>query len=380
MTKTSPQMQVPLLDLKQQHAALRDELRAATGRVLDSQQFVLGEEVRLLEEEIAAYSRARHAVGCASGTDALLLALMALDIGAGDEVVTTPFSFFATAGAIWRAGARPVFADIEPRTYNLDPARLEAAITGRTKAIMPVHLYGQCAEMDAIGEIAARHGLPVIEDAAQAIGAELGDGRRAGSLGRVACFSFYPTKNLGAAGDAGMLSTDDDELAARLRRLRVHGGETEYLHREVGLNSRLDALQAAILRVKLPHLDAWSDARRDRADTYARLFAEARLPVALEPPLVRPGARHIFHQYVVRVSAPARDPLMEHLKRHGVGTKIYYPVPLHLQECFRPLGYAEGDLPESERAARETFALPVYPELTEREQRYVVETISSFQT
>jgi len=378
-TGQATMMQVPLLDLKQQHAALRDELRAATDRVLDSQQFVLGEEVRRLEEEIAAYSHARHAVGCASGTDALLLALMALDIGAGDEVVTTPFSFFATASTIWRAGARPVFADIEPRTFNLDPAKLEAAITERTKAIMPVHLYGQCAEMDAIGEIAARHGLPVIEDAAQAIGAEL-DGRRAGSLGRVACFSFYPTKNLGAAGDGGMLSTDDDELAARLRRLRVHGGETEYLHREVGLNSRLDALQAAILRVKLPHLDAWSDARRERADTYARLFTEAHLPVALEPPLVRHGARHIFHQYVVRVSAPVRDPLMEHLKRHGVGTKIYYPVPLHLQECFRPLGYAEGDLPESERAARETFALPVYPELTEREQRYVVKTISSFQT
>ena len=378
MTKTSPQIQVPLLDLKQQHAALRDELRAATDRVLDSQQFVLGEEVRLLEEEIAAYSNARHAVGCASGTDALLLALMALDIAAGDEVVTTPFSFFATASTIWRAGARPVFVDIDPRTYNLDPSKIEAAINERTKAIMPVHLYGQCAEMDAINEIAARHRLPVIEDAAQAIGAEL-DGRRAGSLGRVACFSFYPTKNLGGAGDGGMLSTDDDQLAARLRRLRVHGGETEYIHREVGLNSRLDALQAAVLRVKLPHLDSWSDARRERADTYTQLFAEARLPFDLATPHVREGARHIFHQYVVRVPAPVRDSLMEHLKRHGVGTKVYYPVPLHLQECFRPLGYAEGDLPESERAARETFALPVYPELTEEQQRYVVETINNFQ-
>ncbi|MCA1616350.1 MAG: DegT/DnrJ/EryC1/StrS family aminotransferase [Acidobacteria bacterium] len=372
-------MRVPLLDLKRQHAALRDELRAATDRVLDSQQFVLGSEVRLLEEEIASYSNARHAVGCASGTDALLLALMALDIGAGDEVVTTPFSFFATASTIWRAGARPVFSDIDPRTYNLDPAKLEAAITTRTKAIMPVHLYGQTAEMGDIGEIAARHGLPVIEDAAQAIGAEL-DGRRAGSLGRVAAFSFYPTKNLGGAGDGGMLSTDDERLAARLRRLRVHGGETEYVHREVGLNSRLDALQAAILRVKLPHLDSWSDARRERADAYARLFAEARLPFALETPHAREGARHIFHQYVVRVPASRRDPLMEHLGGRGVGTKVYYPVPLHLQECFRALGYAEGDLPESERAARETIALPVYPELTDEQQRYVVETISSFQT
>ena len=371
-------MNVPLLDLSRQHAALREELRAATGRVLDSQQFVLGSEVRLLEEEIAAYSQARHAVGCASGTDALLLALMALDIGAGDEVITTPFSFFATASTIWRAGARPRFVDIEARTYNLDPARIEAAINARTKAIMPVHLYGQCAEMDAINEIAARHALPVIEDAAQAIGAEL-DGRRAGSLGRVACFSFYPTKNLGAAGDAGMLTTGDERIAARLRRLRVHGGETEYVHREVGINSRLDALQAAILRVKLPRLDSWSDARRERADAYTRRLDAARLPFDLVTPHVREGARHIFHQYVVREPAQLRDALTEHLQRHGVGTKVYYPVPLHLQECFRPLGHAEGDLPEAERAARETFALPIYPELTGEQQQHVVETLGSFQ-
>jgi dTDP-4-amino-4,6-dideoxygalactose transaminase len=370
-------MSVPLLDLRGQHAALRDELRAATDRVLDSQQFVLGDEVRLLEDEVAAYSRARHAVGCASGTDALLLALMALGVGAGDEVVTTPFSFFATAGSIWRAGARPRFADIDPRTFNLDPAKLEGAITGRTKAIMPVHLYGQMADMDAVAEIAARHRLPVVEDAAQAIGAELG-GRRAGSLGAAGCFSFYPTKNLGGAGDGGMLTTGDGELAARLRRLRVHGGETEYLHREVGLCSRLDALQAAILRVKLPRLDAWSDARRERAETYTRLLAGADLPFDLAPPFVRAGARHIFHQYVVRVPAPLRDPLMEHLRGRGVGTKVYYPLPLHLQECFRPLGYAEGDFPEAERAARETFALPVYPELTGEQQRHVVGAIGSF--
>jgi dTDP-4-amino-4,6-dideoxygalactose transaminase len=371
-------MRVPLLDLARQHAALRDELRAAAGRVLDSQQFVLGAEVRLLEEEIAAYAGARHAVGCASGTDALLLALMALDVGAGHEVVTTPYSFFATAGAIWRAGARPVFADIDPLTYNIDPARIESAITGRTRAVMPVHLYGQCAEMGAIREIARRHNLFVVEDAAQAIGAVDAAGGRAGTTGEVGCFSFYPTKNLGAAGDAGMVVTDDGGLAARVRALRVHGGETEYLHREVGLNSRLDALQAALLRVKLPRLDTWSDARAERAARYDRLFAEADLGFELTTPHVRAGARHIFHQYVVRVPAALRDPLMEHLAARGVGTKVYYPVPLHLQECFRALGYAAGSLPEAERAARETLALPVYPELTNEEQRYVVEAVADF--
>jgi dTDP-4-amino-4,6-dideoxygalactose transaminase len=369
-------MNVPLLDLKQQHEHLREELRAATDRVLDSQQFVLGEEVRLLEEEIALYSGARHAVGCASGSDALLLALMALDIKAGDEVITTPFSFFATASAVARAGATPVFADIEPRTYNLDPSLVEAAITERTRAIMPVHLYGQCAAMDAITEVAARHDLPVIEDAAQAIGAE-DAGRRAGSMGAVGCFSFYPTKNLGAAGDAGLLTTGDDALAARLRTLRVHGGATEYLHTEIGINSRLDALQAAILRVKLPHLDGWSRARRERAETYSLLLTNAHLGFDLRVPFIRENVRHIFHQYVVRVPAH-RDALVEHLRAHGVGCKIYYPVPLHLQECFRYLGHAPGALPEAERAARETLALPIYPELRLEQQQYVVEVISRF--
>jgi len=369
-------MQVPLLDLKQQHAALREELRAATTRVLDSQQFVLGEEVRLLETEIARYSQAKHAVGCASGSDALLLALMALDIRAGDEVITTPFSFFATASAITRANATPVFVDIEPRTYNIDAAKLEAAITPRTRALLPVHLYGQCAAMDAINEIAARHNLAVIEDAAQAIGAE-DAGRRAGSLGRIGCFSFYPTKNLGAAGDAGLLTTDDDALAARLRTLRVHGGATEYLHTEIGINSRLDALQAAILRVKLPHLDAWSQARRERAETYTLLLTNAHLRFELRAPFIRDNVRHIFHQYVVRVPEH-RDALVEHLKAHGVGVKIYYPVPLHLQECFGYLGYREGALPEAERAARETLALPIYPELRLEQQQYVVETLGRF--
>ena len=369
-------MQVPLLDLKRQHAALREELCAATERVIDSQQFVLGEEVRLLEEEIARYSQARHAVGCASGSDALLLALMALDLKAGDEVITTPFSFFATAGSIARTGARPVFVDIEPRTYNLDPSLVEAAITERTRAIMPVHLYGQCVEMDALLEIAARYELPVIEDAAQAIGAE-DAGRRAGSLGLIGCFSFYPTKNLGGAGDGGMLTTDDDALAARLRRLRVHGGATEYLHQEIGINSRLDALQAAILRVKLPHLDGWSEGRRERAETYSRLLTKAHLAFDLRLPFIRENARHIFHQFVVRVPLH-RDALIEHLRAHGVGVKIYYPVPLHLQECFEYLGYREGVLPLAERAARETLALPIYPELQLEQQQYVVDVLTRF--
>jgi dTDP-4-amino-4,6-dideoxygalactose transaminase len=369
-------MQVPLLDLKQQHARLREELRASVDRILDSQQFVLGEEVRLLEEEIARYCSTRHAIGCASGSDALLLALMALDLKAGDEVITTPFSFFATASAVARAGATPVFVDIEPHTYNLDPARVEAAINERTRAIMPVHLYGQCADMDALMEVAARHALPVIEDAAQAIGAE-DAGRRAGSLGRVGCFSFYPTKNLGAAGDAGMLTTDDDALAARLRALRVHGGATEYLHTEIGINSRLDALQAAVLRVKLPHLDGWSQARRERAETYSLLLTNARLCFDLRAPFIRENVRHIFHQYVVRVPEH-RDALVEHLRANGVGVKVYYPVPLHMQDCFRYLGYAPGALPEAERAARETLALPIYPELRLEQQQYVVDVLGRF--
>lgn len=377
MSQPSPQKNIPQLDLSRQHEALCEELRAAVSRVLDSQQFVLGAEGRRLESEIAAYSQARHAVGCSSGTDALLLALMALDVSAGDEVVTTPFSFFATASTIWRAGARPVFADIDPRTYNIEPTKIEAVITERTRAIMPVHLYGQCAEMDAVLEIAVRRGLPVIEDAAQAIGAEDG-GRRAGSFGAAGCFSFYPTKNLGGAGDGGMLTTNDDEIAARLRTLRVHGGETEYVHREVGLNSRLDELQAAVLRVKLPHLEAWSRARQERAETYSLLLTNAKLAFDLRVPFVRAGARHIFHQYVVRVPGAQRDALAAHLRQHGVGTKVYYPVPLHLQECFRPLGYHEGDFPEAERAARETLALPIYPELTLEEQQYVVEMIERF--
>ena len=377
MAEIRPSMNVPLLDLKQQHAALREELRAAIERVFDSQQFILGEDVRLLETELARYTETRHAVGCGSGSDALLLALLALDIREGDEVVTTPFTFFATAGAIARTGARPRFVDIEPRTYNINTARLEEVVNERTRAIMPVHLYGQCARMDEILRVAERHKLAVIEDAAQAIGA-LDRERQAGSMSAIGCFSFYPTKNLGAAGEAGLLTTNDDKLAERLRRLRTHGGATEYQHEEVGFNSRLDTLQAAILRVKLPHLDAWSQGRRERAANYTRLLTDAGLGEVVTPPFVRSDARHIFHQYVIRVPASRRDALIEHLKQNGVGTKIYYPVPLHLQKCFAYLGYKEGDFPESERAARETLALPMFPELSFNQQTYVIETVSRF--
>jgi dTDP-4-amino-4,6-dideoxygalactose transaminase len=378
MAETKTSMRVPLLDLKQQHEELREELREAVGRVLDLQQFILGEDVRRLEEELAAYTRARHAVGCGSGSDALLLALLVLDVGRDDEVVTTPFTFFATAGAIARTGARPVFADIEPRTYNVDPARVEEVLTERTRAVMPVHLYGQCAETEALVRACEARGLPVIEDAAQAIGADDEEGRRAGAIGAIGCFSFYPTKNLGAAGEAGLVTTNDDALAERLRRLRVHGSATEYHHEEVGFNSRLDTIQAAVLRVKLPHLDRWSDARRERAESYTRMLSEAGLEEFVTPPYVVAGARHIFHQYVIRVHDGRRDALLEHLKSNGVGTKIYYPVPLHLQPCFAYLGYKEGDFPESERAARETLALPMYPELTREQQEYVVETVQRF--
>jgi dTDP-4-amino-4,6-dideoxygalactose transaminase len=369
-------MKVPLLDLQGQHHALRSQLLAAVERVIDTQQFVLGPEVAALEKEIAEYSGTKFAVGCASGSDALLLALMALDIRPGDEVVTTPFSFFATASAITRLGAVPRFVDIDEQTYNIDPAQIEAAITDRTRAIMPVHLYGQCSDMDAINAIAARHHLPVIEDAAQAIGAE-DHGRRAGAMGEMGCFSFYPTKNLGGAGDGGMLVTNDDAFHERLRRLRVHGGATEYHHEEVGINSRLDAMQAAVLRVKLNHLDEWSTARRTKAAFYTKLLEESEVAVEILPPFVKPACLHIFHQYVVRIPEH-RDAMIKHLAQNEVGGKVYYPVPLHLQECFSFLGYRSGEFPEAERAALETLALPCFPELAEDQQRYVVEVLTKF--
>lgn len=344
--------------------------------VMDTQQFVMGPEVKHLEDEVAAYSQVKHAIGCASGSDALLLALMALDVKSGDEVITSAFTFFATGGAIARVGARPVFVDIDPQTYNIAAEKVEAAITPRTRAIIPVHIYGQCADMEPINAVAERHALPVIEDAAQAIGATDRD-RRAGSIGAIGCFSFYPSKNLGAAGDAGMLTTNDDALAARLRKLRVHGAATEYHHDEIGINSRLDSLQATVLRVKLRHLEEWSEARRKRAARYGELLKETDLAFEVTPPFTRTDATHIFHQYIIRVPHH-RDALMKHLIENGVSTRVYYPVPLHLQQCFSYLGYREGDLPETESATSETMALPCFPELNDEEQRYVVDTIARF--
>ena len=369
-------MKVPLIDLQAQYVSIRDSVRRAVDHVFESQHFVMGPEVAALEAEIATYCQTREAIGCASGSDALLLSLMAFDIGPGDEVITTPFSFFATASAIARVGARPVFVDIDPRTYNLNVDQIPAAITSRTRAVIPVHLYGQCADMDQILALSKLKGLLVIEDAAQAIGAE-DRGRRAGSMGVAGSFSFYPSKNLGAAGDAGIITTNDPDFTAKVRRLRVHGGLTEYQHVEVGINSRLDAIQAAVLRAKLPYLDEWSNARAQKAQTYSHLLEGARVNVELDAPFIKSEARHIFHQYVIRVP-DHRDALMEHLREREIATKIYYPIPLHLQECFAYLKYKEGDLPEAEKAARETFALPLFPEITAEQQEYVVNSIQDF--
>jgi dTDP-4-amino-4,6-dideoxygalactose transaminase len=378
MTPTQSQIKnVQLLDLHAQFETIRDEVRAAVVRVFDSQQFILGAEVQTLEEEIARYSQTKFAIGCASGSDALLLALMSCGIGEGDEVVTTPFSFFATAAAITRLGARPVFVDIEARTFNIDPFLVAAAVTERTRAIVPVHLYGQCAEMNPLIELSESRGIPIIEDAAQAIGAE-DQRRRAGSMGTIGCLSFYPSKNLGGAGDGGMLVTNDLDHAQRLHMLRVHGEEQKYHHKLVGINSRLDALQAAVLRVKLPHLDEWSTGRQRKAQQYELMFADAGLADRVELPFVRSRVRHIFHQFVVRVRDGKRDALRAHLRECGVGTDVYYPVPLHMQECFAYLGYKEGDFPLAEQAAKETLALPVYPELTDEQQDYVVSAIGEF--
>jgi len=376
MSQTKPSMNVPLIDLRAQYASIRDDVREAVDRVFESQHFVMGPEVAALEAEVAAYCQTKEAIGCASGSDALLLTLMALDVGPGSEVITTPFSFFATASAIARLGARPVFVDIDPTTYNVNVDLIEAAITPRTRVVLPVHLYGQCADMDQLMALCEAKNLILIEDAAQAIGAE-DRGRRAGSMGFAGSFSFYPSKNLGAAGDAGIITTSDSDFATRVRRLRVHGGLTEYQHIEVGINSRIDAIQAAVLRAKLPYLDRWSDARAQKAQKYTKLLEAAKLNFRVTPPLVKSDNRHIFHQYVIRVPEH-RDALMEHLKARGVATKVYYPIPLHLQECFAFLGFKAGEFPESERAARETFALPLYPELTTEQQEYVVNAIQDF--
>ena len=368
-------MNVPMLDLKAQYQAIRDEVVPAVTEVMESQAFILGPKVAQLEEAVAGYSGTGWAVGVSSGTDALLAALMAAEVGPGDEVITTPYTFFATAGCIVRLGARPVFVDIDADTYNIDPARVENSVSSRTVAVMPVHLYGQCADMDPILAVARAHDLWVVEDAAQAIGAEY-HGRRAGSMGDFGCFSFYPTKNLGGVGDGGMVTVNDPALADRVRVLRTHGETSRYHHRMVGGNFRLDAIQAAVLSVKLKHLDDWTAARQRNARRYDEFFARAGLaPTVVQTPKVLQD-RHIFHQYVIRV--PRRDALMKHLQQAGVGCMIYYPVPLHLQECFSYLNYHQGGLPESESAALQTLAIPVYPELTPDQQEYVVDCVARF--
>lgn len=367
-------IEVPFLDLKAQYAPLRLEILAEITRVCDSQCFILGPEVGALEQEVASFCGIRFGVGVSSGTDALLSALMATGAGPGDEVITTSYSFFATAGVIARLGARPVFVDIDPRTLNLDSKQINGKITSRTKAILPVHLFGRCADLGPILEAAHRHGIAVIEDAAQAIGARDAQGRQAGAIGHMGCFSFFPSKNLGAFGDAGMVVTDDPGLAEALRVLRVHGGKPKYHHGVVGGNFRLDALQAAVLRVKLKYLTSWAQARRDNADRYRLLFEEMELLERVSLPQDVPG--HVYNQFVVRV--PERDGLQAFLKERGVGTEVYYPLPLHCQECFQDLGYRRGDFPESEAAADQSLALPIYPELSEEQQHYVVGQIGEF--
>ena len=359
-------MQVPFLDLKLQYATLQAELEVAVLKVMRETRYILGPEVGELETALAKYTGAKHVVTCSSGSDALLLALMALDIGAGDEVITTPFTFFATAGAIARLGAKPVFVDIEPKTFNINPAGIAAKITNRTKAILPVHLFGQCADMDAL----LQFGLPVIEDAAQAIGAKH-KGRHAGTRGAIGTLSFFPTKNLGGAGDGGALTTNDDQSATRLKSLRVHGSERRYYHDEVGLNGRLDTLQAAVLLVKLRHLDAWTKSRQDHAAQYNR-----RLGGAVETPWCHPDCTHVYNQYTIRT--PRREALREHLTKAGIGSEIYYPLPLHLQQCFQYLGHPVGAFPETERAAAEVLSLPVYPELSEQQLDAVCDAVLKF--
>jgi len=394
-------MKVPILDLVRQYESIREEMDAAILEVVRSGRFILGPFVEKFEERVAGYCGCKHAIGVASGTDALLLSLRALEIGPGDAVILPSFTFFATAGVVHNVGATPVFADIDPRTFNLDPDHLRHVLTTNStnstnstnpmnptlRAVIPVHLYGQMADMDEIMAIAKEHDLAVIEDAAQAIGAEYWGGGgidrelrttnlepavKAGSIGRLGCFSFYPTKNLGAYGDGGMVTTDDDELAEQVGLLRVHGARPKYFHKTVGFNSRLDAIQAAILRVKLGHLDAWSQARRDVADRYDEALAD--LP-GIVTPFRAEDRTHIFHQYTIRVLDGKRDALAAHLKERGIGSMIYYPVPLHLQECFSSLGYREGELPESERASLECLSLPIFPEISSDEQQAVVRAI-----
>jgi dTDP-4-amino-4,6-dideoxygalactose transaminase len=364
-------MEVPLLDLKAQYATIKDEILAAVSEVLESQRCIGGPKVAELEEKIAAISECKFAVGASSGTDAILNCLMSLDIGAGDEIITTPFTFFATVGCICRTGAKPVFVDIDARTFNINPELIGSAVTEKTKAIMPVHLYGQMADMDPIVEIANKYELAVIEDAAQSITSTYKD-RKAGSLGRAGCFSFFPSKNLGGIGDGGMIVTNDEQLYQRLFIMRNHGSKPKYYHRHIGGNFRLDPIQAAALLVKLSYLDEWSKARRGNAAYYDKKFSGT----VVQTPHISPDCISIFNQYVIRV--PRRDELMAHLRDNNIGCEIYYPVPAHLQECFSYLGYKEGDFPEAEQAAKEVLAIPIYPELTDEMKDYVVETVLSF--
>lgn len=369
-------MTVPLLDLVAQYHSIKEDVLAAMMAVIERQSFIMGPEVGRLESEIARLSHAKHGIACASGTDALLLPLKALDLRPGDEVITTAFTFFATAGTIHNAGGTPVFVDIDPATFNISPRAIEAAITPRTRGIVVVHLFGQLAAMDEIGPIAARHGLPVIEDGAQSIGARRkidGTWRMSGELGAVGTLSFFPTKNLGAWGDAGLMVTQDDALAERLRRLRLHGGSRQYLHEEVGTNSRLDTIQAAVLLAKLPHLDRWNEARRRNAERYTAAF---KGHASICPPRADPANHHVYHQYTIQV--PQRDELQAHLKGKGIGHAVYYPLALHLQPCFAHLAYGRGSLPVTEAAMDSVLSLPVFPELTPEQQDTVIEAVQSF--
>lgn len=374
---------IPLLDLKLQYASLREEIDRAVADVMASQLFVLGPVVERFEQAVARFVGTRHAIGCASGTDALILSLAALDVGPGDEVLTSPFSFFSSASCAYKVGARPRFADVDSESFNLDPASVAAAVSPRTRAMLPVHLFGQCAPMDALLEIAGRHDIPVVEDAAQSVGTTYRSSTQAatvhaGAIGRLGCYSFFPSKNLGGFGDGGMVVTSDDRLADRLRLLRVHGGRQMYEHRFVGWNSRLDALQAAVLEVKLAHLESWSERRAANAGRYDRWLTECGVVASGGVRLPRREAfsSHIFNQYTLRVER--RDGLRDHLSQRGIGHAVYYPVPLHLQECFRELGYREGSLPRAEQACREVISLPIYPELTESQQQRVVGAIAEF--
>jgi dTDP-4-amino-4,6-dideoxygalactose transaminase len=374
----APSSAVPMLDVTRENSRLATELDAAMTDVSRSGAFVHGPPCQKFEAEMARYCSAEHAIGCASGSDALLLSLLALGVGPGDEVIVPSFTFFATASAVWRLGAKPVFADIVPETFNLDPTDVLYKISTATKAIIPVHLFGQCAQMKEIHQVAgAARGIPIIEDACQAIGAEY-QGVRSGSFGAAACFSFYPTKNLGGFGDGGMITTDDAELAAKLRILRDHGQHPRYYHHFVGLNSRLDALQAAVLSVKLPHLDQWAAARKRHAELYQAEFSRRGISATVVAPPVAEDCHHVWNQFTVRVKNGRRDALQKHLADRKIGSAIYYPVPLHLQKCFAGLGYEEGALPVTEQACREVLSLPIYPELTEAEQGAVIDAIADF--